>query len=188
MLACISLLIKCLLHSRYSKKEIDVSLYKNKERLILPLSYFNTLKLLLTCQADESKSLEMLIWTKNIEKAETNVQASTACLQTYAQMHTQKVQCLFLFLRHSSFFAWVHYPVRSWRSEDNVTPQGSHLSPFSPSSLIPPHYSVPAGISLFSSGEMSDLFHHLSHRSWTALYSTNICKAPQISLISRYQD
>lgn len=54
--------------------------------------------------------------------------------------------------------------VRSWRSEKNVTPKGSHLYPVSPSSLIPPLLSVPAGISLFSSGEMSDLFHHPSHR------------------------
>lgn len=57
--------------------------------------------------------------------------------------------------------------VRSWRWENNVAPEGSHLSPFSPSSLIPPLDSVPAGISLFSSGEMSDLFHHPSHRGWT---------------------
>lgn len=70
------------------------------------------------------------------------------------QMHrirAQKLECWFSFLGHSSFFAWVHYPAHwqsvpiceracacSWRSENNVTPKGSHLSPFSPSSLIHP--------------------------------------------------
>lgn len=57
--------------------------------------------------------------------------------------------------------------VRSWRSENNATPKGSHLSPFLPSSPIPPLESVPAGISFFSSEEMSDLFHHPSHKDWT---------------------
>lgn len=97
-------------------------------------------------------------------------------------MHTSEVQCLFLFLRHSSFFAWVHHPAhrqrilvwvlcmcvcKSWGSENNVTPKGSHLSSFLPSSLIPPLESAPAGISFFSSEEMSDLFHHRSHKDWT---------------------
>lgn len=109
---------------------------------------------------------------------------------THAQADTQELQCLFLFLRYSSFFAWVNPSahrqenpsmcvsvcVRSWRSENNVTPKGSHHSPFSPSSLIPPLCSVPAGISLFSSGEMSDLFHHPSHRGWTvpSIHSTSV--------------
>lgn len=102
-------------------------------------------------------------------------------------MHTSEVQRLFVFLRHSSFFAWVHHPahgqrtlvrvcvcacvplcaLRSRGSENNVTPKGSHLSPFLPSSPMPPPEWAPAGISFRSSEEMSDLFHHRSHKDWT---------------------
>lgn len=57
--------------------------------------------------------------------------------------------------------------VRRGPSENKVTPKGSHSSPFPPPLSPPPPYFMPAGISLFRSGEMSDLFHHPSHRRRT---------------------
>lgn len=56
---------------------------------------------------------------------------------------------------------------RSRGSENNVTPKGSHLSSFLPSFPMPPPEWAPTGISFRSSEEMSDLFHHRSHKDWT---------------------
>lgn len=66
----------------------------------------------------------------------TNMHVSTEDAQADPQMHTREVKRLFLFLRRSFFFAWVHHParwqsipsmrasvcVRSWRSENSVIP------------------------------------------------------------------
>lgn len=100
---------------------------------------------------------------------------STTHPQTDAQIYAQKVQCLFLFLRHS-FFAWVHYPAhRQSRvnvcvaDDERITlPLRGRTSFHScPPPSFTPFYSAPAGIFFFSSGEMSDLFHHPEHRGWT---------------------
>lgn len=71
--------------------------------------------------------------------------------------------------------------------ENSVTPKGSHLSPLLPSSQMPPLEWAPAGISFRSSEEMSDLFHHRSHKDWTVA-SLPMSKTPNINLMSGYYE
>lgn len=54
-----------------------------------------------------------------------------------------------------------------------------------PPLVFAPLHTVPTGISFFSSGEMSDLFHHPEHRGWTLPHiHQNICETRQINLVS----
>lgn len=112
--------------------------------------------------------------------------ACNAC----AQMHTQEVQCIFLFLRHSSFFCMTASPgtptenpsmcarvcVRSWRLENTVTPKGSHLFPFLPSSLIPSWVCACRDFLFQFRRDVRPVPPSLTQRLDSAIHSPNICK------------
>ena len=164
-----------------SLQEICVQFWSEKWCLSYP---FTDLKLLWIGREQKTEHLKKVhLYRKYYRNIQTNMHVSTMHRQTqttHTNAHARSPMLIFipraliLLCMSASSGTPTENPsmcasvcVRSWRWENNVAPEGSHLSPFSPSSLIPPLDSVPAGISLFSSGEMSDLFHHPSHRGWT---------------------